>query len=160
MLPVIFRGFTGGSWADFKTKIAGEQIREFYEVQAALWPPKTDWPHILPSTDGKLCALYLGDIRPQLTLRNIVRFSLYNDTIFVINPFPNPHIIRPEYNPIENPEQYKADTVNLIHFLFSVAPWIERGALLLVPDPGDLDVALKWETARLAKARIGRQKAR
>ena len=41
----IFGFSQGRSWADFKTKIAGEQIREFYEVQAALWPPKTDWPH-------------------------------------------------------------------------------------------------------------------
>jgi hypothetical protein len=91
----------------------------------------------------------------SLTLRNIVRFSLYSDSIFVVNPFHNPNIIRPEYNPIDNPEQYKADTINLIHFLFSVSDWIEKGVVLLVPDPGDLKVAFKWETARLAKARLG-----
>ena len=27
-----------------------------------------------------------------------------------------------------------------------------------MPDPGDLDLSLKWETARLAKARIGDRK--
>jgi hypothetical protein len=150
----IFGFSKGRSWASFKSTIAREQIREFYEVQAALWPPTTDWAGIMPTPDGKLRGLYLGDIRPQLTLRNIVRFSLYSDSIVVINPFPNPHIIRPEYNPIDNPEQYKADTINLIHFLFSVSDWIEKGIVLLVPDPGDLKVAFKWETARLAKARL------
>ena len=77
--------------------------------------------------------------------------------MFVVNPFPNPWILRPEYNPIDNPDQYKSDTLNLIHFLFSVAPWINAGILTLIPDPGELNVALKWETARLAKARIGDQ---
>jgi len=63
-----------------------------------------------------------------------------------------------QYNPIENPDQFKIDTVNLIHFLFSVAPWIEAGLLSLIPDPGNINVRLKWETARLAKARIGDRK--
>ena len=149
-------GFTNGkSWIDFKSTITGEQIREFYEVQAGLWPPTTDWAGIVPMPDGKLRGLYLGDIRPQLTLRNILRFSLYSDSIFVVNPFHTPNIMQTAYNPIENPTQYKADTVNLIHFLFSVAGWIEKGIVLLIPDPGDLKVAFKWETARLAKARLG-----
>jgi hypothetical protein len=57
----IFRSSKGGSWADFKSKIAGEQIREFYEVQAALWPPTTDWARIMPIPDG---ATHLTEHRP------------------------------------------------------------------------------------------------
>jgi hypothetical protein len=60
----IFGFSKGRSWGDFKSKIAGEQIREFYEVRAALWPPTTDWARIMPIPDGKLRGLYLGDIRP------------------------------------------------------------------------------------------------
>jgi hypothetical protein len=109
----------------------------------------------MPVSDGKLRGLYLGDIRPELTLRNLIRFSLYSDNLFVIDPFHNPWIMRPEYNPIENPDQFKADTINLLHFLFAVGPWIYSGILYLIPDPGQLNVGLKWATARLAKARIG-----
>ena len=127
----------------------------FTKFKTNLWPPETDLPSIMPTPDGKLRGLYLGDIRPELTLKNLIRFSLYTDHLFVINPFHNPWIMQPEYNPIENPNQFKTDTVNLLHFLFSVAPWIEAGLLSLIPDPGDINVKLKWETARLAKARIG-----
>jgi hypothetical protein len=109
----------------------------------------------MPVPDGKLRGLYLGDVRPELTLRNLIRFSLYSDHLFVIDPFHNPWIMRPKYNPIENPGQFKADTLNLLHFLFLVSPWIESGILYLIPDPGQINVELKWATARLAKARIG-----
>jgi hypothetical protein len=151
----IFGFSKGRNWADFKRNISGEQIRRFYEVQARLWTPDTDWAAIMPVPDSKLRGLYLGDIRPELTLRNLIRFSLYSDNLFVIDPFHNPWILQPKYNPIENPDQYKADTINLLYFLFSVAPWIESGILYLIPDPGQIDVNFKWFTANLAKARIG-----
>ena len=112
-------------------------FRRFYEVQANLWPPDTDWTSIMPRPDGRLRGLYLGDIRPALTLNNLIRFSLYTDQLFVVDLFHNPWIMRPEYNPVENPEQFKMDTVNLVHFLFSVAPWIEAGLLSIIPDPGN-----------------------
>jgi hypothetical protein len=143
------------SWSDFKKNISGDQICRFYEVQVNLWTPETDWAAIMPDPDGKLRGLYLGDIPPELTLQNLIRFSLYSDHLFVIDPFHNPWILRPEYNPLENPDQYKADTLNLINFLFTVAPWIEAEILYLIPDPGNINVNFKWETAALAKERIG-----
>jgi hypothetical protein len=154
----IFGFSKGRSWTEFKKNISGDQIRRFYEVQANLWPPETDWPAIMPMPDGQLRGLYLGDIRPELTLKNLIRFSLYTDHLFVIDPFHNPHIMQPEYNPIENPDQFKTDTVNLLHFLLSVAPWIDAGLLSIIPDPGNINVRLKWATARLAQARIGDRK--
>jgi SEC-C motif len=154
----IFGLSRGRSWVDVKKNISGEQIRELYSVQADLWPPGTDWAALMPRPgDGTLRALYLGDIRPELVLRNIIRFSLYSDTIFVIDPFVNPHIVRPKYNPIDTPNKHKADTLKLIYFLSAVAPWIESEMLYLIPDPGDLNLDLKWETMRLAQAR-GRDK--
>lgn len=97
----IFGFGQGRNWQDFKRNISGQEIRRFYEVQAALWPPETDWLAIVPNQEANLRGLYLGDIRPELILRNIIRFSLYSDQIFVVDPFHNPWIIKPEYNPIE-----------------------------------------------------------
>jgi hypothetical protein len=152
----IFGFGDGRSWVDIKKNISGEQIRELYLVQARLWSPGTDWTALMPSPgDGTLRALYLGDIRPELVLRNIIRFSLYSDTIFVIDPFVNPHIVRPKYNPIENPNKHRTDVLKPIYFLSSVAPWIESGMLYLIPDPGDLNLDLKWETIHLARERVG-----
>ena len=152
----IFRFARGRSWSDFKKNISGEQIRELYMVQARLWPRGIDWAALMPNPgDGKLSALYLGDIRPELTLQNILRFSLYSDRIFVVDPFLNPNNMKPEYSPIENPNKYKQDTLKLVHFLHLVAPWIRSKMLCLIPDPGELNVKLKWETIRLARERRG-----
>ncbi len=152
----IFGFRRGRNWSDLKRNISGKEIKQFYEVQASLWAPDMDWASIMPQQKlGQLRGLYLGDIRPDFTFRNLTRFSLYSDQLMVIDPFHNPWTLRPEYNPIENPDQYKADTLNLLHFLFSVAPWIQAGILYLIPDPGSLNVSFKWETVQLAKARIG-----
>jgi SEC-C motif len=110
----IFGFSKGRSWADFKRNISGDQIRRFYEVQDMLWTTNTDWAEIMPEPDGKLRGLYLGDILPELILKNLIRFSLYSDHLLVVDPFHTPRNLRPEYNPIENPDQYKADTVKLI----------------------------------------------
>jgi hypothetical protein len=154
----IFGFSKGRSWVDFKRKISGREIRELYRVQASLWTPETDWAAIVPPPNEKLRALYLGDVRPELTLQNIIRFSLYSDEIFVVDPFMNPWIIKPQYNPLENPDQYKSDTIKLVYFLFQLEPWIESGMVKLVPDPGDINVNIKWDTIELARARWGSRK--
>jgi SEC-C motif len=151
----IFGFRKGRTWAEFKRDIADEEIREFFKVHGSMWGPETNWVGIMPTPgDGKLRGLYLGDVRPDLILRNLIRFSLYNDQLLVIDPFPNARNIKPKYNPIENPGQYKAEMVKLIYFLFVIAPWIETGVVQLIPDPGDIDRKLRFETADLARARL------
>jgi len=149
----IFGFAKGRSWADFKRNISGKEIREFYEVQAGLWMPDTNWAQIIPGPDGRLRALYLGDIRPELIPENLIRFSLYTDEILVVDPFHNPWRLQAEYNPIDNPDQFKTDTLKLIYFLSQMDPWIRSGIVKLIPDPGDFYPGLKMETWRLAEAR-------
>jgi hypothetical protein len=151
----IFKFSKGRDWATFKQQISGKEIREFYEVHAALWTPDTNWVELAPKPDGKLRALYLGDIRPEHILRNLIRFSLYSDELMVINPLMSPWFIKPKYNPIDNPDQYKADTLKIIYFLHKVEPWIRAGVVTLIPDPGDLNIRFKWEAAGLAQQRRG-----
>lgn len=151
----IFGFGRGRNWQDFKKNISTAEIREFYGVQARLCRPGTDWAAIMPAPDDKLRGLYLGDINPQMILRNLIRFCLYSDQLFVVNPVHNPWVLRPELNPIENPEQFKADTIKVIYFLFQLAPWIESGIVQLIPDPGDFNLDLKRETIQLARARRG-----
>jgi hypothetical protein len=151
----IFGFRRGRTWQEFKRDIADEEIREFFKVHGSMWGPETNWVGIMPKPgDGKLRGLYLGDIRPELILRNLIRFSLYNDQILVVDPFPNARNIKPKYNPIENPGQYKAEMIKLIFVLFQIAPWIESGIVQLIPDPGDIDRELRWETMELARARL------
>ena len=154
----IFRFSGGRSWADFKRNISGKEVKEFYEVQASLWPPETNWVGLMPVASSKLRALYLGEIEPQDIARNLVRYSLYSDELLTVDPFHNPWHLQPAYNPIENPDQYKSDTLRLIYFLFSVSPWIRSGLLRLIPDPSNFYPGLREETWRHAKKRWGDRK--
>jgi hypothetical protein len=43
--------------------------------------------------------------------------------------------------------------IKLVYFLFQIKPWIEGGLVQLIPDPGDIDLELRWETAELAQSR-------
>src|SRR5258708_31203336 len=150
----IFGFRRGRSWQQFKRDIADEEIRQFFKVHGSMWGPETNWEGIMRKAgDGKLRGLDLGDIRPELILQNLIRFSLYSDQILVVDPFPNARNLKPRYNPVENPGNFKADTIKLIHFLFQIAPWIETGVVQLIPDPGEIDRALRWETIDLARAR-------
>jgi hypothetical protein len=136
----IFGFSKGRDWSDFKRNLSGSQIRKFYEVQADLCRPgSVDWAKLMPAPDGRLRALYLGDIYPEMIANNILRFSLYSDQLLVVDPFHNPWCRAPKYNPIENPDQFKSDTIKLVYFLFQIAPWIEAGIVSLIPDPSDLE---------------------
>lgn len=149
----IFGLTRGAEWKDVKRTIASDQIRELYKVVATLWPPNTDLSSLLPTPDSTLRALYLGDARPDVLARSVFRFGLYADEILIVNPFLNPWCVAREYNPLEDPGQYKADTLKLIAFIALLGPWIETGLVTLIPDPGDFDYALRKKTWELSRER-------
>ena len=53
----IFGFKRGRTWQDFKKRISGEEIREFFSVQALLYQPQTEWRSILPPPDSTLRGL-------------------------------------------------------------------------------------------------------
>ncbi len=65
----------------------------------------------------------------------------------------NPRIIAPKYNPIENPSQYKQDTLEMVYFLFQLAPWIESGIVNMIPNPVDFDSELRKSVWSMAEKR-------
>jgi hypothetical protein len=151
----IFKLNKGVEWSEIKKSISGDQIRNMYRVVADLWHPKTDLKLLLPTPDNKLRAIYLGDIAPDLIVNSVFKFSLYADEILVVSPFMNPWCIAKEYNPLENPDQYKAEALKLVYFALQMFPWIEAGLVQLIPDPGDFDSQLRKKTWDMAKARLG-----
>jgi hypothetical protein len=149
-------GFTRGvDWRDLKRSISDKQVREFYEFQAILCDPAhLKWENLVPAPDGSLRALYLGDIYPSEIERNIVRFGLYADELLIVDPFHNPWVLKPEFNPIDNPHQFKADTIKLLWFLASMEAWIQAGIVRLIPDPSDYLPGLRTQSWKSAKERL------
>jgi hypothetical protein len=141
-------------WDVIKRKTSPAQVKEFYEFVAALWPPSTNLSDLLPEPDSTLRALYLGEYAPEVIVQNVCRFGLYADEIFLINPFDNPNIIAERYNPVVHPEEWIEATLRVIYQLRAMAPWVEKGFVRFIPNPGEFDLSLLFETARLAKARL------
>jgi hypothetical protein len=139
-------------WNDIKKFVTGDRISHFHKIIASLWPPDTNLEPLLPkSDDGKLRAFYMGRHRPDLIIKNIVRYSLYTDEILILLPFQNPWSIRSEFNPILNPDQYKSYMLQNIDFTLRLAPWIFSGHVKFIPDPGDFDYELRKKTFELAE---------
>lgn len=149
-------GFNKGkTWDDFRREMSDDQVRELYKVYGWLWPLETDIISLLPKPSKQLRGLYIGETKADLNtiLRNIVRYSLYADEILIVNPFINPRILAPKFNPVENPSQYKQDTLEMVYFLFQLAPWIESGVVSMVPNPTDFDHDLRKSVWSMAERR-------
>jgi hypothetical protein len=141
-------------WEKVKAGFSNAQIREFYTVIANLWQPDTNLESILPEPDSTLRALYLGEYEPELMLENVFRFCLYTDQILLTNPFPNPNLVAEKYNPISHPDEWRLQTLKLVFHLVLLAPWIDAGLVVLIPDPGDFNRELRVKTWNLAGARL------
>lgn len=140
----IFGFNKGKDLSDVKKNISGEQIKDLYKIYGSLWRYDTDIYSLLPTPSNELCALYLGEVHPQRIIQNVIRFSLYTDKIYIINPFINPWIHKPDFNPINKPDEFKSDTLKLIVFITLLEPWIRKGMVELIPDPGDFNLQLKY----------------
>lgn len=148
-------GFSRGTTInDVKSKISGEQIKELYTIIANIWPFTTDIYELLPKPSTELRALYLGDVFPEMILENVIRFSLYTDKIYVVNPFLSPWNLKKEFNPIHKPNPFKNDTLKLINFVAILEPWLKSGIIELIPYPGDFNYQLNMETYKLAEKRL------
>jgi hypothetical protein len=137
--------------------ISGNQVRELYEFIEKLWPAGTDLSELLPEEkDHELTAFYLGDIRPDLISRNLMRFALYSDRILMIDPFLRTELFGTEIDPLNEPDAFKTDTLKLISFLLVVKPLVVGEIITLIPHPGLFDKDLHAKTVELARNRLSK----
>ena len=141
-------------WVEIRRNLTDQKIADIHKAIAALWPPETDLMSLLPRPDVKVSrALYSGLLDPKIAYKNITEFLLYADEILVLNPFPNPNIIRKEHNPIDNPNTYRQATLKNIIFFISFIPLIHSGHINLIPDPTDFNLAFKKQIMDEAEKR-------
>ncbi len=142
-------------WGKIKETISSNHVRAIYGVIADLWPRETDLDSILPEpSDTELRALYLGDVKALDIVRNVFRFSLYSDRIYIVDPFFKPWELGREFNPLEAPGQWVPDALKLVYFLLLLEPWIKNEIVVLIPDPGSFDRKLRESTWELGKTRL------
>ena len=141
-------------WVKIRRDLTDQKIADIHKAVAALWPSETDLMSLLPRPDMKISrALYSGMLDPEVAYKNVTAFSLYADEILILNPFSNPNIIRKEFNPIDNPNQYRQVTLKNIIFFMSFIPLIASGHINLIPDPLNFNSALRKQIMDEAEKR-------
>ncbi|MDQ3196044.1 MAG: SEC-C domain-containing protein, partial [Pseudomonadota bacterium] len=132
--------------ARFKAAFTAAAVQQIHEKVMEAWPPTLDIHAALSGASADVSGLYIGDYGLEYITRGIVRHSIYANKILVVDPFVYPTSVRDEYNPIINPEQYRAQTLKNVNFWFSFLPWIEAGLVEIIRTPSDFDRRLNWES--------------
>jgi hypothetical protein len=134
------------SQTDFKNAFTTEAVRNIHESIMEVWPPELNINSTLQKSSGQVSGLYIGDYQPEYILKGLVRHSIYSNKILVIDPFVYPTSMREEFNPILNPNQYRAQTLKNVNFWAALTPWIEEGIVEIIRTPADFDPKLHWES--------------
>jgi hypothetical protein len=138
------------SLAAYKNAFTVEAVRKIYEAVIAIWPPDTKIQPLLERTGADVSGLYIGDYDSDYVRRALVRHSIYANKILLVDPFIHPYVVRDEFNPIENPAQYRAQTLRNVNLYLSVFPWIEAGIVEFIRTPADFDRRLNADATRRA----------
>lgn len=142
------------SWPDFKAAFDEKTVREIYELIPQIWPTQNDLIRLLDQERKSTSGLYVGNYEPELLFRGITRHSLYADSILLIDPFKDPRNFRPEFNPVENPDQHRTNAIRAASLWLVLAPWIEAGIVKIIRSPGDFDLTLERECWTIEKKKF------
>lgn len=145
------------SLPQYKQAFTADAVRKIYEAVMDIWPPDTDIQRVLERSRSDVSGLYIGDYHIDYLSRAVVRHSIYANKILLIEPFQHPYLIRPEYNPIENPDQYRSQTLKDVNFYFAMLPWVQAGIVEFIRTPADFDRRLNFDA--LTRARLVGQDA-
>jgi hypothetical protein len=142
----------GKTWDDVRKEITGDQVRTIHILFEAVWPPDQSLASLLPRPDARrLRGMYLGLVDARTIAYSVTSWLQYFDEIVAIHPFSNARIIRPEFSPIDSPDQHKAQTLKNVMLLLALQPFIERGLVHLVPDPIEFNSAIRETIFSLGK---------
>lgn len=134
--------------AEYKRAFTARRVRNIHEEIVCLWPKTMNINKTLAQASASVSGLYIGDYSSEQLLQGVVRHSLYAEKILIADPFTYAHSVRPEYNPILNPEQYRTQTLRNVNLWLRLAPWIKAGIVEMIRTPDDFSYQLKWDAMK------------
>ena len=147
---LLFEGITnvlelrgGHDWAEVRRNITTDKISMIYKIYASLWPLETDLSSLLPKPDGNARALYTGIVDPRMITEFLASSTLYFGETIVQNPMIHHRVVKSEFSPVEQPEQYRQELIKGVVLLFKLMPFIENATINFIPDPCIFDHHLR-----------------
>jgi len=134
-----------------KSAITPEAVRNIHLAIPEIWPNEDDLNRCFTQEKHNNSGLFLGHYRIDTTIAFLNRHALYGQSFIMIDPFLDPRNTAPEYNPVDNPEQHINSTFHNILVYFQLLPWIEKGILKLIRDPGSFNYKLSQETMKASQ---------
>lgn len=92
----------------FKQRFTPEAVERIFSALCVVWPDGDDLDRVLQDERENTSGLYHGFYDPARILQGLTRHSLYSESLLLVDPLPHPARIRPEYNPLHHPEQYRS----------------------------------------------------
>ena len=131
---------TKKTWEEVRRKLSNDQVKNIHEMLKMLWPRDTNIAILLPRPDRRVFrAVYMGFIDPRTIEVSVISSLAYFDEIVILNPFPNPLYMNPEYSPTQSPAQHKSQMLKNVSVLLTLQPFIDAGIVHLVPNPMDFN---------------------
>ena len=141
-------------WENVRRRMRDEQVKKVHNILSMLWPRDTNIADLLPRPDKRVFrAVYMGLVDPRTIAVSVVGALAYFDEVIVLNPFPNPLHMRPDFSPTESPGQHKSQTLKNVSVLLTLQPFIDAGMVHLVPDPMDFNVDYRRAMAKMMEGR-------
>ena len=144
------------SLPQFKRAFTPKAVREIYEATASLWTGMDDLTRGLRSEAEKSSALYVGMYDVGRILQGVTRHALYAERILLVDPFLNPMVVRPEYDPLLKPEEHAQNALRWSWLWLTMAPWIEADLVHFVRTPDDFDTGLLFKAMEITRERYSR----
>ncbi len=124
------------TWEDVRRQLSNDQVKTIHEMLEMLWPKDTNIADLLPRPDRRVFrAVYMGLIDPRTIDVSVISSLAYFDEIVILNPFPNPTYMSPEYSPKQSPTQHKSQLLKNVSVLLTLQPFIDAGIVHFVPNP-------------------------
>ena len=144
----------GKIWEDVRRELSNDQVKGIHEILEMSWPRDTNIADLLPRPDKRVFrAVYMGFVDPRVIEVSVISSLAYFDEIVILNPFPNPAYMNPEYSPTQSPAQHKSQMLKNVSVLLTLQPFIDAGIVHLVPDPMEFNADYRRTMRAMAEER-------
>lgn len=142
------------NWDEVKRAVTPDAVRKIHLSVLHWWPADTDLKALAGGVPGQLSSLYVGSYSTRRVLSAVSRQSIYCDRMLFIDPMLYATSVRPEFSPLENPEQFVVDTIKHLGIWFATAPWIDAGLVGFIRSTADFNPTLNWASMEAQRAKF------
>jgi len=141
-------------FSELKRAVSPDVVTQVFSIIPELWPDLDDFERALEKEKVLTTALYTGSYEPEFVFRAITRLSLYCDKILLVDPFIRAEGVRPQFNPLEHPDQHRSTTIKFLFLWITLWPWIDAGVVSFVRPLHDFVPGLWHEVISLQRKRV------